>query len=110
MIQQQVKTQGTATKITLRVDYSGKDLQAGKNDIVFVYAEITDNNGTVINNAEDSVDFEVSGDAKIIGPAMVKTEAGIAAILLKAGDRPDKITISARSRMQKTSSLILNSK
>lgn len=110
VIQQEIKTHGTATKITLRVDYSGKELQAGKNDIVFVYAEITDKNGTVINNAKDSVDFEVSGDAKIIGAATVKIETGIAAILLKAGDRPGKITISARSKMLKTSSLIVNSK
>ncbi len=48
LIQQEQKTPGSAAKINLRIDYSGKELKAGQNDIVFVYADITNNNGTII--------------------------------------------------------------
>lgn len=110
VILQNVKTPGEPAKINLRADYSGKDLQAGRNDFVFVYAEVTDNNGTIVSNAADAVEFEVRGDAKIVGPAVVNAEAGIAAILVKAGSTPGKIILSARSKVLRAGTLVLNSK
>lgn len=110
VIQREVKTPVQPAKINLRVDYSGKALQAGRNDIVFVYAEITDNNGTIIHDAADDVEFEVKGDAEIVGPSVIKAEAGIATMLLKAGTEPGKIIVSARAKALKSGALILNSK
>lgn len=37
----------------------GKPLAAGENDVVFVYANIVDKNGTVVPDAVHSVQFSV---------------------------------------------------
>jgi beta-galactosidase len=110
IVQEIRKTPGTAAKINLRVDYSGKELKAGQNDIVFVYADIVDNNGTVIFNANDKVEFKVSGDAEIIGQNPRTAEAGTAAILLKAGANARQIKISATVPGLKTTDKIIYSK
>ncbi|HYO23194.1 MAG TPA: glycoside hydrolase family 2 TIM barrel-domain containing protein, partial [Flavisolibacter sp.] len=92
------KTPKAKSKINLRVDYSGKPLQSGQNDVVFVYADIVDDNGTVIYNATDKIEFKVSGDAEIIGENPRAAEAGIAGVLLKAGAKPGQIKITASGR------------
>ena len=97
VIKQLVKTPEKPVKINLRVDLSGKNVKAGTNDIVFVYAEVLDANGTIIPDANPTIEFEIKGNAENIAPKLVKAEAGIAAILLKAGDKPGKIKVIAKS-------------
>lgn len=97
-----------AYKIHLKVDYSGKQLQAGQNDVVFIYAEITDRNGVIVPDAQNIIDFETSGDAQIIATPSVKAEAGIAAILLKAGNKKGMITVKAKG--EKLTAATLNIK
>ena len=110
VVQHQRKTPGAAAKIILRVDYSGKELKAGQNDIVFVYADITDNDGTIIYGAENPIEFKVAGDAEIVGQNPRAAEAGTTTILIKAGAKPGKITISASANGVKGAGLVLNSK
>jgi len=88
------KTPEKASQIKLMVDYSGKALVAGKNDVVFVYASVTDENGTVIPAATNSIRLKASGEGEVIGENAVKAEAGIAAFLIKAGPVPGKIHLS----------------
>lgn len=89
------KTPGRASQIKLAVDYSGKALVAGKNDVVFVYASVTDENGTVIPFATNSLRLKVSGEGEVVGEHEVKAEAGVASFLIKAGSVPGKISLSA---------------
>ena len=103
-------TPGTAYKIVLKADTSGKLLQAGKNDAIFVYAYITDANGTVVPDATNAIKFSVNGVAGIIGDTDVNAEAGISSILLKAGDVAGKINITASSPDLKNGGLIIWSK
>ena len=91
------KTPGSPSQILLSWDESGKPLKSGCNDVVFVYAKITDSEGNMIPDYEDVVEFGVKGDATIIGPESIKAEAGIATILLRAGSRPGSIEISAKA-------------
>ena len=42
VVQQQQSTAGDPAGIRLRADYSNKNLKAGQNDIVFIYADIVD--------------------------------------------------------------------
>jgi beta-galactosidase len=90
-------TPGNAYKIVLKGDISGKPVSAGKNDALFVYAYITDKNGTVIPDAANTVKFSVEGGGSITGPSAIKAEAGIATILLKTGGAPGKIKVKAES-------------
>jgi beta-galactosidase len=96
-IKHSVSTPKKPSKINLRVDYCGKNIKAGVNDLVFVYAEILDENGTIIPDATNAIEFEIQGDAENVAPKLVKAEAGIAAILLKAGSKPSKIKVIAKS-------------
>ncbi|MEP6949099.1 MAG: glycoside hydrolase family 2 TIM barrel-domain containing protein [Ginsengibacter sp.] len=104
------RTPGAPAKINLRIDYSGKGLEAGKNDIVFVYADITDINGTVVHNAANKIEFKVSGDGEIVGPSVISAEAGTAAILLKAGAKAGAIKISVHAAGLNDSEKVIYSK
>jgi beta-galactosidase len=95
VIKTERKTPGTPAKITLSVDLSGKDLRPGKNDVVFVYASVTDADGTVIPGDKRSVTFTAEGDAVLIGDNPRNAEAGISTILLKAGRKPGIVKIKA---------------
>lgn len=95
VITTECKTPGKPSQIKLTVDYSGKNLTSNNNDIVFVYASITDENGTVVPTATDLIKFDISGAGEIIGPSEIKAEAGIATLMLKAGISPGKIHVSA---------------
>ncbi|MFA9389958.1 MAG: glycoside hydrolase family 2 TIM barrel-domain containing protein [Prolixibacteraceae bacterium] len=90
-----VKTPLEAKTIELKIDESGRKPKAGVNDVVFVYASLKDENGTTVPLNEVDVQFEVKGDAKLVSPGQIKTEAGVAAILIKIGANTDEISISA---------------
>jgi beta-galactosidase len=95
VIKDKRRTPGRAAKIELSVDLSGRELQAGKNDIVFVYASVVDEEGTVIPDADHPVRFTVEGGAELVGTNPRKAEAGIASILLRAGRSAGTVKITA---------------
>jgi beta-galactosidase len=104
------KTPGTPAKITLSVDLSGKELQAGKNDAVFVYAVITDADGTVIPEDIRAVTFTVEGDAELVGDNPRKAEAGISSSLLMAGKTPGTVKIKATAEGLTAGEIVVNVK
>ena len=95
MVKTQVRTPLKPEKIALTVDLSGKELEAGKNDIVFIYASITDANGTIIPDDNRAVTFTVEGDAELIGDNPRNAEAGISTILLMSGKTSGVIKVRA---------------
>ena len=95
--------------IKLSYDRSGKELEANKNDVVFVYASVVDRKGTVIPGAGQEVLFTLeSGDAEIIGMNPIYAEAGIATVLLKAGKKAGPIRISASAEGLEKGNLIID--
>jgi len=82
-------------KIRLRLDESGKPAEVGVNDVIFVYAEIIDRNGTVVPVNDLEVQFSLEGNAELISPTYIKIEAGIASALLRIGDKSGLIRITA---------------
>ncbi len=99
------KTPDDAKAIKLWIDESGKKLQSGCNDIVFAYAAIVDENGTINPLAENNIKYSITGDAELIGSNPINAEAGIATILLKAGENSGAINISASSEGLKSGNL-----
>lgn len=94
--QTSVTTAGKAVKIVLEADYSGKELNADKPDMVFVYAKIVDENGTVLPDATNPVTFSLnSGNAEIEGEKTIPAGAGIAATLLRTENLSKTITLTA---------------
>jgi beta-galactosidase len=97
-------------EIKLDVDYSSKSLESGCNDVVFVYASVVDSNGTVIPEASNTISYSIEGPGELIGQNPAIAEAGIAAILIKAGENPGKIKIKATSPGLKDCNLLLDAK
>jgi len=44
---------------------------------------------------DQSIQFDVTGDAELVSPEKTKTEAGIASALIKIGSTISKVTVSA---------------
>jgi beta-galactosidase len=99
----QITTPEEPYKIILELDTSGRDFVADGSDILVAYAKVVDGNGTRIRNAEMDIMFSVKGDATIVGAKEnigsnpMFTEYGVAPALIKAGDNPSKITITAKA-------------
>lgn len=93
-----VKSPKKAAKIELSYDLSGIQINKNNPDVVFVYAKITDENGTLIPDATDEIHFTLKGtNAALIGKNPVNAEAGIATILLKTNSFKKPLKISAGS-------------
>ncbi|HEY0177303.1 MAG TPA: glycoside hydrolase family 2 TIM barrel-domain containing protein [Pedobacter sp.] len=103
-----VSTPGKAFKVVLKADLSGKKLVAGKNDMIFVYACVTDKDGTVIPDAGNRISFSVQGQGHLIGGTTVKAEAGVAPVLLKSGDHAGRIRIRAFAAGLSSAELVYN--
>ncbi len=91
------KTPGEPVGIKIWIDKSGRAIESNCNDVVFVYAAIVDKDGTICPLKENSILFSVQGDATLIGENPIKAEAGIATILLKAGEKAGILKLSASS-------------
>ncbi|GAB2771052.1 glycoside hydrolase family 2 TIM barrel-domain containing protein [Salinimicrobium soli] len=95
-----VRTPEKTAYIKLEADLSGKDLATTSPDVIFIYAKITDANGTLVPSANHPVTFrlEENENAELIGENPVNAEAGIASILLRVNKPTSDIVIYANSR------------
>jgi beta-galactosidase len=97
---QEVATYAVATpkepsRLHLEVDLSGRKLRAGANDVVFIHAVAEDDQGTAVPVESRAVKFAVEGPAELIGDNPIAAEAGIASIVLRAGEKSGAIQITA---------------
>jgi beta-galactosidase len=95
VVKTEAKTPAEPAKIVLTVDWSGKELQAVKNDVIFVYASVADAVGTIIPDDNRPITFTVEGDAELVGDNPRNAEAGISTILLMAGKTSGIVKIKA---------------
>ncbi len=102
-------TSGEPSKIFMAIDLSGKEVQSNTNDVVFVYANITDENGNIVFNSKNEISFSIEGDGELIGQNPINSEAGTATILLRAGKTPDNIKITAVSNGLEVGSIQIKS-
>jgi len=111
VIRREIQTALEPEKLQLSCPYNGKDPQAGCNDLLFVYANVVDKNGTTTHQNGLLVRFGIlEGDAEIIGDTIVSADAGVAAILLRIGNSRSPIKISANGNGVKSDVLILEPK
>ena len=104
----QQSTAGSPAKLRLEVDKSGREATAGTNDVLFVYAYVTDQHGNTVPDASNEVGFAVEGDAEIVAADTVNAEAGIAAVLLKVGKTPGAIKVAASSKGLETATISIS--
>jgi beta-galactosidase len=106
MVEDRVRTPGQIAGLQLEVDYSGVPAELDCNDLLFVRAKLVDENFTVVRNNDVEVSFQIQGDAEIINPEVILTEAGIATALVRIGKNPAPISIIASSNGWKSETQI----
>ncbi|MEP6805802.1 MAG: glycoside hydrolase family 2 TIM barrel-domain containing protein [Flavobacterium sp.] len=65
VLEKEIHTAGEAFKIDLKADK--KEIKNDTYDLVYVTVSITDKDGNVLPNANDLINFEVSGGGKLVG-------------------------------------------
>ncbi|MBE0638254.1 MAG: DUF4982 domain-containing protein [Bacteroidales bacterium] len=90
-----ISTPEKATTIKLEVDITTIPISKNTPDVVFVYALILDENGTIVPDADIKVTFSMSGNGELIGENPALAKAGIAAIVLRTENFNHPIKISA---------------
>ena len=89
------KTPGEAHSLLLEAALAGRDPEAGRGDIIFIHAAVTDKNGTILPDASDEIHFSIFGEGELIGDNPARAEAGIATILFRVPDMPGMVDIKA---------------
>ena len=92
-----ISTPEKATAIQLEINDSGKHLTADGADVIFVYAKVVDKKGNICIDKNMPVTIKLSGDVKIVSPATIITEAGIATFLIQAGTHAGNFHITANA-------------
>ena len=109
VVSSSVKTPEKEAEIELGYDVSSKPINPDLSDMIFIYAKITDANGTVIPTAINQVTFALlEGNAELIGENPVKAEAGIATIILKTTNLKKPIIITAASNNLKKNTISIS--
>jgi len=102
-----VTTPGDPSALLLAADMSGKKPVAGTNDVIFGYARLVDDSGTIVPENNRSVTFTVDGDGMLLNPENPLTEAGIATALIRIGKSSGIIRVNAWSEGLKEASLMI---
>lgn len=91
-----VSTPGEPVRLRIVFDESGTHI--GANDIIMVHCYVLDGNGNTVATCDDSVEFDVTGTAQMLTPAVVKCEAGVATAIIRTGMSANDFAISAKCR------------
>jgi beta-galactosidase len=121
ILSQEIKTAGTPAKISLQADRN--KISADGKDLSFITVRIQDENGTLVPNADNLVNFSVSGEGKIAGvdnglqishePFIAnyrKAFNGLCLVVVRSNDKAGKIILKAESAGLKSSEIIISSK
>lgn len=117
----EIKTTGSPWAIRLSVDK--KQFNTKVRDVAHVKVEIIDENGLVVPSAENSVEFIVEGEGKLIGVdngspqdhnsfKLNRRNAfhGLALALIQTNEKPGKIKLTARAQGLQESNIEIESK
>lgn len=90
-----IRTAGEAARINIWADTCG--VSPKTNDLIIIHAQIEDETGTLVDNATQTIEFQLKGNGAIVKDKYVKAIGGIASVLLKTGNNPGEIVIEAKS-------------
>lgn len=119
VLTKEIKTAGKAAKIILTADR--KNIKAGERDLSFITVKIVDANGNPVPDADNDVQFSVTGNGTIAGvdngseTSMESFKAnhrkafnGLCLLVVKSNETAGAINISASSNGLSSSSIILS--
>ncbi|HWD88085.1 MAG TPA: beta-galactosidase GalB [Mucilaginibacter sp.] len=118
---EEIHTAGPPAKIELVADR--KTILAGTKDLSFVTVKITDKDGNVVPNADNLVNFKVSGNGSIASvdngsetdhdPFKANYRHafnGLALVILRSNWKPGSITLAASSKDLQSGTVVVNTK
>jgi beta-galactosidase len=91
------RTPGKSTRVCLRAAAEGRKFVGDGSDLILVYAEICDENGTIMPDATSAIRFDVRGPARLVGNNPRQAEAGVASILLRSTAGLRGVALSAEA-------------
>lgn len=104
----EIKTAGNAAKLTANADRS--TIKADGNDLSFITVEVVDENGVMVPEADQLVEFKLEGPGKIIGvdngdpvshesfkAPQRKAFHGKCLVVVQSGDKPGSIKLTVTS-------------
>lgn len=116
-----LRTAGKPVKLKLIADHT--KLKADNQDLSYITVELTDDKGNINPQASNQINFQVTGDAKIIGvgnanPMSIeschlpqrKAWKGRCLVIIKTGKNPGNLTLKATSSGMNPAQLKLISK
>ncbi|WP_282121994.1 glycoside hydrolase family 2 protein [Algibacter mikhailovii] len=99
--------QGEPHHLKIEFNIKDKPFYAGGSDLRIVHAYILDENDEVVTNANNAIEFSVSGDGELLDNGEIyanpaKPYNGVASIYLRGHQNPGNITITAKSSKLKS--------
>ena len=114
VLESETKTAGNATKLLATADRS--TINADGEDLSFITVEVLDENGTMNPDAGNQIQFEISGDARIVGVdngnpvshesmkgSTIKAFNGKCLVVVQAGEKTGEVVLTAKSEGLKES-------
>lgn len=83
--EESVITPENPVKLQCKIDLSGKQLEAGCNDVAFLYLSAVDKNGTVNPEYTKDINITLPEGIELMNEDKVTAEAGIATALIRIG-------------------------
>jgi beta-galactosidase len=121
ILEKEIKTAGTATQIIAKADRS--EISADGEDLSFITVEVVDENGIMVPEAASQIQFEVTGDAKIVGVdngnqtsheslkgSTIKAFNGKCLVVVQAGENAGEVVLTARATGLKESTVSIQMK
>ena len=121
LLEREIKTAGVPALIKLTADRS--TIAADGEDLSFVAIEVTDENGILVPDASNQVEFEIRGDAKIVGVdngnpvshesmkgMTIKAFNGKCLVVIQAGESSGNIILTANANELKESKIEIQTK
>jgi beta-galactosidase len=103
-----LRTPGPPASLRLRAPDLGRGWVADGSDALFAYADVVDGQGEIVPDSSIPVRFKIEGPARFVNPAETPAEAGIASIILQAGQTPGDILLTAEADNLKAGSITLS--
>ena len=114
VLESEIKTAGNTTKLLATADRS--EILADGEDLSFITVEVLDENGTMVPDAGNQIQFEISGDAQIVGVdngnpvsheslkgSAIKAFNGKCLVVVQAEEKTGEVVLTAKSEGLKES-------
>nr|WP_309844564.1 glycoside hydrolase family 2 TIM barrel-domain containing protein [Flavobacterium sp. 2755] len=118
VLEKEIKTAGNPSQLKLTADRS--TIKADKNDLSFVTVDILDDKETLVPNANNEINFSLTGNGKIVGVCSgdpVSHEsykgnkhtalAGKCLVIVQSGDKTGRLELTAKANGLKPATIVI---